>query len=189
MTNHTNPNRRPAGTPAGGQFAPTGRAESQASLADGGSSPFEFTADEADAWRSAGFGKAEARAWRVFTDPDGMIGPGEAKQWANAGFTVPAAAAWRSAQFTPGEAQQWANAGFVPFGDGTVDASKWRAAQFDADQASRWRAAGFSWRGSARWVKAGCGYFTAAAWSRSGIGPVEAGQMIASGKISPDAGW
>jgi len=175
------PNRRPAGTPVGGQFAPSAHRRPSVELDAEAAietieNSFDVPAAELPRWRQAGFSKAEARRWRISTEPDigrGRVGPQEAKRWFDRGFRAFPAAAWREAGFDPERARSWATAGFEPH-RGERRASDWESAGFAPDVANRWMTAGFGANEARRWRDAGQGYSTAASWADSGWQPDEA---------------
>ena len=186
----TSPNRRPAGTPAGGQFAPSSHAESSASLA----APRErrpypdFTPEERQEWSSAGFSRREATAWRLFTNSSDPISPAEAREWADR-FIVVEASRWRTQRFTPDEADRWSNAGFAPDVPGPDSAGSWRAAAFAPDMARAWRKVGFGAKSAREWFDAGFGTITARCWSNAGFEPSEAAKAMSEARQELMVSW
>jgi len=84
-----NTNRKPAGTPTGGQFAAKVNPEPGIALdAD----------DEAQRWRDAGFYGVPS-GWR-----DNGFGPEEARDWADYDFSADEAKEWRDDGYDPYDA-------------------------------------------------------------------------------------
>lgn len=106
-------NRKPAGTPVGGQFAPSAHPRPGIELDAGG-------VDDEQAWRDAGFDTDDAEEWR-----DAGVDPEEAKQWQESGFNAD-------------EAKEWGTAGYD-----FDSAKEWRDRGFDADEAKQWWVGGY----------------------------------------------
>lgn len=107
-----NPNRKPAGTPAGGQFAPGNHPRPGIEL------DADFDAIDAEEWHASGFDAESATPWRA-----AGFEPREAGWWRNAGFDVTGAKRWKAESFDPTDAKVWKAVGAA-----SEHAREWRDA-------------------------------------------------------------
>lgn len=198
--------RRPAGTPSGGQYATKAHPEPGFDLdGDQGDGATQIAPDPAtppgagreapadnaaEAWRSAGISRREAKVWELtasFQDPP--ITPSEAAEWSRR-MRVIQAGSWRGAGFTVDDAAAWSNAGFAE----PADAIRWiREGIGEPDTAKGWQTKGFAAPEARSWVDNGFGTATALRWSNAGFSPSEAAQACRGGRFDPSevdaGGW
>ena len=188
--------RRPAGIPAGGQYAsqphpkPGYHLDAEVGTDSKGDLRFPGRFDDAEAvaWRSAGISRHEATTWRLVTAyQEPPVTPEEAAEWGRE-MRVIQAGSWRGAGFTAASAARWSKAGLTE----PLDASRWIKEGFDDPTVARtWKAEGFDAPEARSWVDAGFGTATALRWGNAGFAPSEASRVRRGGRLDPtevDAG-